>query len=127
MAWLLLVFEVVWCCHIYILLPARRVERAIIAGLWAMRGSKRRYTGGGQVRPLTHQVASNRVSNGIDLISSLTGPRGVAPGRTSRDGQQEAKASPGRQPDKKCFCCWQSTEALAVGPLPVARWVRGRI
>ena len=34
------------------LLSARRVERAI-AGLWAMRGSKRSYKGGGQVRPLT--------------------------------------------------------------------------
>ena len=30
----------------------RRVERAI-AGLWAMRGSKRSHTGGCQVRPLT--------------------------------------------------------------------------
>ena len=34
---------------IYVL-PARRVERAI-AGLWAMRGSKRRNTGGGSGPP----------------------------------------------------------------------------
>ena len=39
---------------LYIYIDSRRiaVERAI-AGLWAMRGSKRRKFGGGQVRPLT--------------------------------------------------------------------------
>ena len=53
MAWLLSVLEVVWSSYIYRLLSARRAERAI-AGLWAMRGSKRSHKGGGQVRPLTH-------------------------------------------------------------------------
>ena len=67
MAWLLTVpYVLIGSLSLYIL-SAWRFQRTS-AGLWAMRGSKRSYTGGGQVRPLTQQRPSEMhspKSNGL--------------------------------------------------------------
>ena len=53
------------------MLSARRVERAI-AGLRAMRGSKRRNTGGGQVRPLTLELTVHDAFGGYLVCGGLS-------------------------------------------------------